>query len=335
MPSIASGVLYAILSGVCNGLFTAPMKVIPRWRWENIWLVFIVTSCLAMPLAVASASLRNYREVLTQAPPAAVNFALWFGFAWGFGAILFGLSVHRLGVSVANSLVIGLSSALGSLVPLALAGELRLRPKQLVLFTGVLTFLAGVTMCGAAGRMRDRLSEDSPGKRSWRGYLFATGAGVMSAVFNIGYVLAQPIADAGQRLGHPRFLATNCIWLLMLGAGSLPNVGYCTFLLLRNNSAGLFFAPEPQKSWGLSMLMGLLWGGSIFLYGKATLQLGAMGPSIGWPMSLATALLVANLLGFWLGEWRQAGPEIVRRMRRGIIILLAAVALCGVSATLP
>ena len=51
--------------------------------------------------------------------------AVAFGFAWGFGAILFGLSVHTLGVSIANSLVIGLSSALGSVVPLMVLGKLR------------------------------------------------------------------------------------------------------------------------------------------------------------------------------------------------------------------
>jgi hypothetical protein len=36
---VGLGIFFALLSGISNGLFTAPMKVIPRWKWENIWRV--------------------------------------------------------------------------------------------------------------------------------------------------------------------------------------------------------------------------------------------------------------------------------------------------------
>ncbi|MEK7406984.1 MAG: L-rhamnose/proton symporter RhaT [Acidobacteriota bacterium] len=329
---VTLGLAYALLSGICNGLFTAPMKLITRWKWENIWLVFILTSCLAMPFAVVSATLPDYALLLSQAPRGALTAALSCGFAWGFGAILFGLSVDQLGVSVANSLVIGLSSALGSVVPLILGGAFRLEARQLVLFLGVATFIAGVSLCGLAGRMRDKQADPAAGQRaSGTGYLFATGAGVMSAVFNVGYSLALPIRDTGERFGHPGFLATNCIWLLMLAAGSIPNIAYCALRLRKHSSGGLFFRGRPQRAWALSVLMGLLWGGSIFLYGAATPLLGDIGPSIGWPLSLAVALLVANLMGLLLGEWRAAPRGAIRRMRVGILVLLAAIALCAVS----
>jgi L-rhamnose-H+ transport protein len=80
--------------------------------------------------------------------------------------------------------------------------------------------------------------------------------------------------------------------------------------------------------------MGLLWGASIFLYGAATPRLGRIGPSIGWPLSLAVALLVANLMGVWLGEWRAAPVRAVRLMRTGIGLLLAAIVLCALSSSL-
>lgn len=47
----------------------------------------------------------------------AIFSALSFGFAWGYGAICFGRSVDRLGVSLANSMVTGLSSALAVELP--------------------------------------------------------------------------------------------------------------------------------------------------------------------------------------------------------------------------
>ena len=329
---VTLGLLYVALSGICNGLFSAPMKVIPRWQWENIWLVFILTSCVAMPPLLVLSRIPDVGSVLVEAPDGAIVAAVVFGCAWGFGAILFGLSVHHLGVSIANSLVIGLSSALGSLAPLVVLGQLRLDAKQLVLFAGIAVFLAGVWLCGQAGRIRDSsAARATPGPSSLRGYLFACGAGVMSAVFNVGYSLALPIADAGERLGLSRFDATNAIWLLMLGAGSIPNIAYCLYRLRRARTAALFRDPQPARTWGLSVVMGLLWGASIFLYGAATDLLGDIGPSIGWPLSLAVALLVANTLGVLLKEWHAAPSRAIRAMQSGLALLLVAIVLCGVS----
>ncbi len=326
---LALGVLFAVLSGIANGLFSAPMKIIRRWKWENIWLVFILVACVAMPFAIVLPA-ADAGAVFRAAPAQAVHAALWFGFLWGFGAILFGLTVDRLGVSLANTLVIGLSSGLGSLVPLILGGTLRLEPRVLVLLAGVAIFIVGVATCGSAGRLRDGAASAAP--VSWTGYLFAIGAGVMSAIFNIGYSLALPIAETGKHLGYSQFTATNVIWLAMLGAGSVPNIAYCGLLIVRHRSAALFVAAEPGKGWSLGIIMGLLWGASIFFYGAATPLLGDIGPSIGWPLSLAVGLLVANLMGVWLGEWRTAPHQARSRMRAGIGMLLAAIVLCALSA---
>src|SRR6266699_5626740 len=91
----AVGILLAILSGICNGLFTAPMKLESRWKWENIWFVFILVACLLMPAALVFPS-AGWSTALLQAPPYSVLAALSFGFAWGFGAICFGKSVHSI-----------------------------------------------------------------------------------------------------------------------------------------------------------------------------------------------------------------------------------------------
>jgi len=327
------GVALAVVSGLCNGLFTTPMKLESRWKWENIWFTFILVACLLMPAALVFSS-AGWSSALMRAPRYSVGAALSFGFAWGFGAICFGKSVHSIGVSMANTLVIGLSSALGSLVPLFMKSEVHVGTKQLVLFTGVIALLIGVAVCGKAGRMRDG-EQQTPGTVPLAGYLFALAAGVMSAVFNIGYALALPISDTGIGIGLSRFTATNCIWLLMLGAGSIPNIVYCMLLMNRNQTAQLLYAPASWPSWGRSSVMGLLWSGSIFLYGAATPRLGAFGPSVGWPLSLAVGLLVANLMGVLLGEWRGAASRPVKWMWIGLAILLAAIVLCGISTRFP
>ncbi len=255
---IELGIGFALLSGICNGLFTVPMKLIPGWKWENIWLVFIVTSCLLAPLTLVVCTVPDFPQVLSAAPPAALLYALLFGFAWGFGAIFFGLSVSRLGVSLANTLVIGLSSALGSLVPLVLTGQFGFERRHILLYAGVAAFLCGVSICGSAGRKRGLDAGPALGGANWAGYLLALGAGVMSAIFNIGYTLALPIAETGKQMGYSSFVATNCIWVLMLGAGSIPNIAYCSMLVRRNRSVRLFLSNQPARAWTLSALMGVL-----------------------------------------------------------------------------
>lgn len=328
---VSTGILLATLSGVCNGLFTAPMKMIPRWKWENIWLLFILTACLAIPVAVVAVLGLDVQAVLKRSPSPAITSAIVFGFAWGFGSILFGLSVDRLGVSLSNTLVIGLSSALGALVPMVLRGGFEFGAQQAVLIAGVICFLFGVGLCGLAGRRRDTDSTQAGASSaaSLGGYVFAIGAGVMSAVFNIGYTLATPIATAGEALGYSSFGATSVIWLLMLGAGSVPNITFCLYLLSKNESFSNYRNTVDARAWLLSILMGILWGGSIFLYGAATPMLGNLGPAIGWPLSLAVALLVANAMGLMLKEWRGVAPMAVRPMRWGIVILMLAILLCA------
>lgn len=325
---VVIGILLATLSGICNGLFTTPMKLESRWKWENIWFVFILVACVVMPCCFVLGAGAQWRVIFTTAPPKAVWSAILFGFAWGFGAICFGRSVDRLGVSIANTLVIGLSSALGSLFPLLIAGALRFHARQAVLFAGIVSFLIGVWLCGEAGRLRDGATAISA---PITGYVFAIAAGIMSAVFNIGYSVALPIADAGMQIGYSRFTSTNCIWLLMLAAGSIPNLVYCLLLMRRNHTAKLIFSRYAIRGWGLSISMGLLWGGSIFLYGAGTPRLGDLGPSIAWPLSLAVGLLVANLMGAWLGEWRGVSSTAVRRMSLGLSTLLFAIVMCAIS----
>jgi L-rhamnose-H+ transport protein len=285
-----------------------------------------------MPVSILGATAPGWTRVLAAAPAGALAAALGFGFAWGFGAIAFGRSVDALGVAIANSVVIGLSSALGSLVPLVMGGRVQPTPRILTLFAGVAAFLAGVALCGAAGLARDRASAGrASAPAPLKGYFFAVAAGVMSAVFNIGFTLALPISRSGVSAGLSQFAATNCIWLLMLGAGAIPNLAFCGWLMRRNRTAKLLAGPSSVRGWMIAVVMGLLWGGSIFLYGAAVPRLGDIGPSIGWPLSLAVGLAVANLMGILLGEWRSAGAGAIGKMRWGLAVLAAAILLCAFS----
>src|SRR5437762_13667929 len=96
------GVALAVLSGLCNGLFTTPMKLESRWKWENIWFTFILVACLLLPAALVFSS-AGWSTALMRPPRYSGLAALSLGFAWGVGPICFGKSVHSIVVPMAST----------------------------------------------------------------------------------------------------------------------------------------------------------------------------------------------------------------------------------------
>jgi len=328
------GSFLAILSGLMNGSFTLPMRFLGRWEWENVWSLFILVSCLLLPTTLITIIAPQSWFVIAHAPAQSVWIAVLAGFAWGFGAVMFGQSVSAIGISLANTFVLAISSALGSLLPLLILAPHKLfQHTGKMILAGVLIEIAGIALCGLAGQQRERALGVGAERGNLVGrarpvgvaLLLAVGAGVLSAVFNIGFALAQPIAKYGRTAGLTEFASTNLIWWIMLAAGSLANLGFCIRLLANNHSFGKFRQPGGLRLYSLSSLMALLWGGSIFVYGGAAPRLGPLGPSIGWPLSLATGLLLANAIGIGVGEWRGAPARARTWMYSGIVVLLVAI----------
>lgn len=331
---VAFGALLAVLSGVMNGLFTLPMRFLGRWSWENVWSVFIVGACVLLPAVMVSAGGMGGWEVLAHAPGRAVGIALATGFAWGFGAVMFGQSVSAIGISLANTFVLAISSAFGSLIPMLLLAPAKLHERAgKAILLGIAIEICGIVLCGRAGVMREKAADSGERRGDLVGtarplgvaLLLVVGSGLLSAVFNVGFALAQPIAAYGQQRGLGVFASTNLIWVLMLGGGAVSNLGFCGYLLVKNGSAGKFLQAGSGRLYGFGLVMALLWGGSIFVYGAATPSLGALGASIGWPLSLATGLLVANVVGLVLGEWKGVARAALTWMFGGIAVLVAAI----------
>lgn len=342
---LSLGLAFAVLSGLMNGTFTLPMRYLGKWQWENVWSVFIVVSCLAMPVAVAATTVTNLHQALSLAPLSSIILAIIAGFAWGFGAIMFGQGVSALGISMGNTLVLAISASLGSLLPIIVIAPAKLLQSQgkgIILGTGI--SVGGIILCGYAGFRREQSQrghqKDLRGGMVGRarpfgvGLLLAVGAGLLSAVFNIGYSAAHGIIDAAEQLGNSAFGGSNLIWLLMLSSGAVANLGFCGYLFRKDGSWAEFRKKGTASLYGLAVVMGLLWGGSIFVYGSAAPKLGKLGPAIGWPLSLAVGLLTANLCGIIAGEWKLSESAERRWMAAGLLVLLAGIATLGWSSTL-
>ena len=343
--TLALGVTCALTAGIMCGIFALPMKYLGRWSWENVWAIFILVSCVAMPLAITWLTVPDWVQVIESAPAHATRTACMTGFAWGFGAIMFGQGVSAVGISMSNTVVLAMSASLGSLFPIWLLAPDRLhRPQGHVIIAGTIIGIAGIAMCGYAGLLRERSqANDKEAARGEMvgharpiavGLLLCVGAGILSAVLNIGYSSAQPLLSSAMRHGYSSFGGSNVIWLLMLTSGAVPNLIFCSYLLSRNESWAKYRTPNGRSLYGLTLLMGLLWGGDIFLYGFASPKIGRLGPAIGWPLKLIAGLIAANVAGYLAGEWKLTRARDQRWMTLGLAVLLAAIITLGWASTL-
>jgi len=119
------------------------------------------------------------------------------------------------------------------------------------------------------------------------------------------------------------------LWAIIMGAGFLPNALYCGWLLIRKQSWQKFAARESVSYLGWTFIMGILWTGSLIVYGSGVNKIGALGPSLGWPILSSVNIVTSNLWGVITGEWRGAGREAARIMMIGILILVLAIVIFG------
>ena len=118
MANAVTGLMMAAVAGVANATFTLPMKFARQWAWENIWFVWSVLALIALPVGAAVISIPSPQSVYREAGLGTLTTIALCGAGWGFAQVLFGLSVDSIGIGLAFSIVLGISAAVGSLLPL-------------------------------------------------------------------------------------------------------------------------------------------------------------------------------------------------------------------------
>lgn len=311
-----------VAGGFLTGAFAAPMKHARRWRWENIWAAYSLFALVLIPTAVIASVIPNLAGLYASLPPARLAAILSIGLAWGAGCATFGIGIDRLGMGLGFSLIMGISTLLGTVAPLFMGGGLRL---SLVPFaSGLALLLAGIAVCGVAGNRRERASAANTAKRGYAaGIAICLISGVLSALFNAGMVAGAPLQSLAALSGAPAWASGNAVWPLLLFGGFLANGAYCGWLLSRNGTWGLYFKGGARE-WLSVFVMGAAWIGGVLMYGAGAFYMGSLGPVIGWPVFTSLMLICAYLLGRLAGEWRQAAPATLRVMNAGILLIVAS-----------
>ena len=159
MDSTLGGILLLLIAGAMNGSFALPMKFTRQWAWENTWLIWTAYALVLFPVFLTLATVPTLPAVYGSVDGRVVLMVIGCGAGWGISQVFFGLAVEAVGIALTFSVVLGLSAAVGSLVPF-----IRLHPEKLLtgqgfaVFGGVTLVLVGVGICAVAGRRRDRKS---------------------------------------------------------------------------------------------------------------------------------------------------------------------------------
>jgi L-rhamnose-H+ transport protein len=326
------GLAIIVFSGVLIASFAAPMKLSRAWNWENSWLVYATLALLLIPAALVLWAIPDPIAFYTAVPLRTLLPPLLFGLGWGIAQVTFGLSIARVGMAMAFAIVVGLSSLLGSAIPLAVfhPGDLASRPGAVLLASAVLLFV-GLAVYVDADRKRGASAGGtaSPGGIFLSGVLLCVFTGCFGSMINIGFVFGGDIAQQAIRNGIPAGKATLSVWAVVLAAGYLPNLAYTVFLLKKNRSAGLF-----RKSFGREFMLALaaavLWLFGMLGYGVGAGEMGKYGNSIGFAAFMAVMLLWSSALGLIAGEWKSASSVALMRMRMGLALIVVSMSVLGI-----
>lgn len=337
MGNSAAGFLLLLLAGLMNGSFTLPMKFTRTWAWENTWLVWTIFALAIFPPLLTLLTVPGLRTIYAETGSAPALVAAACGAGWGISQVCLGLAVEGIGMALSFSVILGISAALGSVIPLVRlhSGAISSRG-GVTLLCGVALTLAGVAIAALAGYRREAALSAAAGKSQVKlsvakGLVFATISGVGSAIVNIGFAYAEPLTRVARQHGVAVIWSPNTIWFPLMLAGSIPNIVYCVYLIRRNRMADRFRAPHSSVNLIYAIIMAAFWFWSTILYGVAATELGDLGPVLGWPIFMSLIVITATLWGVITGEWKNAGRRPLQIMTSAVAVLVAAIFVLGLS----
>ncbi|MGH9470436.1 MAG: L-rhamnose/proton symporter RhaT [Terriglobia bacterium] len=332
--SESAGFILIVVGGFMQGTYYLGLKWTNPWKWENIWLTYAVLALVVMPVIVAVATVPQFGGAWSLAPSGALAKVFLYGAGWGIGSVLSGLGVDRVGLAMGVSILIGIAAALGALIPLAVdTPELMLKPKGLVIILSVIVLLVGVTLVGIAGKKRDasRTGPSPAGQKgSFKvGLLICVFSGIFSCMLNLAFSFSKPVAQAAVLAGASQGGAQNFVWMIALGGGFIANAVYTCFLLGRNRTWKNFTMPKSSRVALIGLVMALLWYWGIILYGRGAGIMGSLGTVAGWPIFMATMIIISTIWGFGTGEWKGSSSQAKWYMLAGLVVLIVASGISG------
>ena len=351
------GVIFHFIGGFASGSFYIPYKKVKDWHWESYWIVGGLFSWLIVPPLAAFLTIPHFTEIIKSTSGSVLGLTYLFGVLWGIGGLTYGLGVRYLGVSLGSSIILGLCMVFGALIPAIFYdfspvegkdtfGDMISSSWGKIVLAGLLVCILGIIICGKAGMMKEKQLQaagtEPHGMEVRPEYKFGLGmfvsivSGVLSACFNFGLEAGQEMAMVANEQwktnnpGEGEFLfRNNVIYVVLLWGGLTTNFIWCMILNARNKSFGDYTNKKTPllSNYIFAALAGTTWFLQFFFYGMGESKLGN-GPS-SWILHMAFIILVANMWGLVLKEWKGVNKKTISTIILGIVTILLSVLLVG------
>lgn len=360
------GIIFHSLGGASSGSWYMPFNWVKKWRWEIYWIIGGLFSWLIMPYIAVVLTIPNWQGVLQAADSSVLRNTYIMGLLWGVGGLTYGLAIRYLGMSLGNSVLLGITSVVGSLgLPILrnISGFAEILPAGLtftdlfssaggrIVLLGILILLIGIYLSGRAGIKKDKdLAGDKEGVNKEfflvKGLIIAVISGVLSAFFSFGIDAGKEMSQAARELavqGNYPFISqadgggmkylfeNNIIFFVILWGGLTTNLLWSVALIFKNKTGGdLIDKKAPLlRNYLFCALAGTTWFLQFFFYGMGETKIGNGASS--WTLHMATIILTANLWGFWRKEWKGVSKKTYNTILIGIGTILLSVIVIGVA----
>jgi L-rhamnose-H+ transport protein len=351
---IVLGVIFHFLGGFASGSFYMPYKKVNGWNWESFWIVGGLFSWLIVPPLAAYLTIPNFMGIIAGSSPAVLGSTFLMGLLWGIGGLTYGLGVRYLGVSLGSSIILGLCSFFGALVPAIYyyfnpvegkdtIADLFSTPWGRWVILGLLVCIAGIIWCGKAGASKEQELgevEQSGAEKEFqlsKGLILAVVSGVLSACFSFGIEAGSSMAEeanAAWLLQHPDakegfLFRNNVVFVVILWGGLLTNLVWTLYLNFKHQSFGDYTNPSKPllRNYLWCALAGTTWFLQFFFYGMGESKLGNGASS--WILHMSFIILVANSWGLISGEWKGVSKKTIRAILAGICLIILSVCIVG------
>ena len=111
------GVIFHFLGGFASGSFYIPFKKVKGWHWESYWIIGGLFSWLIVSPLAACLTIPHFGSIIGSTDFSVLKWTYIMGLLWGIGGLTYGLGVRYLGVSLGSSIILGLCSIFGALIP--------------------------------------------------------------------------------------------------------------------------------------------------------------------------------------------------------------------------
>jgi L-rhamnose-H+ transport protein len=346
------GVIFHALGGFASGSFYMPFNKVKKWSWETYWLVGGLFSWLIMPPLAAYLTIPGFMDIIRDASDQVIAATYILGVLWGIGGLTYGLGIRYLGMSLGNSVILGVTAAFGSLVPPIVYDYF---PKDgaetfsqminstggLLVLVGVAVSLVGIAITGWAGILKDREMGQEEKEKSVKefslvkGLVVAIVSGVLSSFFNFGLEAGRSITNVAASMpdqlfdGSSHLFGSNVTFVVVLWGGLTTNFIWCIYLSLKNKSYPEYVDKKKPllKNYVFAALAGTTWFLQFFFFGMGESKIG--NGSSSWILHMSTIIITANIWGIYNKEWKGVSRKTRLTIISGIGTIILAVLIVG------